>query len=504
MRYIDSFLNSITMYRLVLYGLMILAIIAIAFSFTGVLPFGGVQMTISLVLLLAVCVLSNTILAYVFNVPANVESSYITALILFLILTPPASLSNAVVIALVGLVSMASKYVLNLSGKHIFNPVAIAAVLLSLSGLGGAIWWIGSSVMLLPVVIIGLLMVRKIRWSWLFLSFVVIGTGSIFLNGLINGGTLGALLKGAFLSGPIIFFGSIMLTEPATTPPTRGKQIIYGVLVGALYGTQFHLGPFYNAPELTLILGNIYSYIVSPKDKLELRLKEKIQLAPLIFDYVFTANRKLAFTAGQYMEWTVDPAKADSRGNRRYFTIASSPMEKELRIGVKVPPEFSTFKKYLNSMHPGQRLIAGNLAGDFTLPRNAAGKTIVGIAGGIGVTPFRSIIKDLIDTNQKTNMVLFYAASDPAEFVYQDIFKQGENVGVKTVYILSGAKSLPLDWNGKTGYITEEMIRAEVPDYESGLYYLSGPNVMVDAYKKLLSSLKISQQNIHTDYFPGY
>jgi ferredoxin-NADP reductase/Na+-translocating ferredoxin:NAD+ oxidoreductase RnfD subunit len=506
MRYIDNFLNSVTMYRLVLYGLTLLAVLGIIFSFTGILPFSGFQLIISWALLLAVCVLSNKLFARLFHVTESAESSYITASILFLILGPPATLNSGIVIALVGLTAMASKYILNIQGKHIFNPTAIAVVILAASGLGAATWWVGSSVLLLPVAIVGLLMVRKVRWSWLFVSFITVGLISVTVNGLLRGVNFYELMISTFWSGPIIFFSSIMLTEPSTTPPTRRRQIIYGALVGALYGTPFHFGPFYNAPELTLVLGNIYSYFASPKGRLLLRLKEKIQLAPLVYDFIFVPNRQLAFNAGQYLEWTVTPHKPDLRGNRRYFSIASSPTEKEIRIGVKIPEKSSTFKKILNSMNPGETLMAGHLSGDFTLPRGAASRnqTIVGIAGGIGITPFRSMVKYLIDTSQKTDMVLFYAASDPAEFVYQDILKQSESIGIKTVYVLSGAKSTPTGWSGKTGYITEEMIKTEVPNYQNALYYLSGPNIMVDAYKKLLSSLKVSKINIHTDYFPGY
>ena len=504
MGYIDNFLNSITMYRLVLYGLIILAILGIIFSFAGMLSFNGVHLIISAALLLAICVGSNKIFGYILKVPDNIESSYITALILFLILPPATTLREGAILSVVGLVAMSSKYILNIRGKHIFNPAAIAAVLLAVSGFGSAMWWVSSPSMIIPVVIIGLLMVRKVRWSWLFISFIVAAFLYTAVNALLRGADFTQAVLGIFLYGPAIFFGSIMLTEPSTTPPTRRRQIIYGALVGALYGIPFHFGRFYNTPELTLTLGNIYSYFASPKGRLLLRLKEKIQMAPLIYDFVFTPNREFKFTAGQYLEWTTRPYHCDSRGNRRYFTVASSPTEKEIRIGVKIPEKPSSFKRFLNSMKPGDQLMAGHLSGDFTLPKDAANRTIVGIAGGIGITPFRSMVKYLIGTGQKTNLVLFYAASDPAEFVYKDILKEGESAGVKTVYVLSGAKNQPADWTGKTGYITEEMIKAEVPGYQKGIYYLSGPNVMVDAYKKLLSSLKINKRNIRTDYFPGY
>lgn len=504
MKYIDNFLNSITMYRLVLYGLTLLSVLGIIMSFAGVLPFNGLNMLGSLILILFVCAVSNKIFATLFRIPSNIESSFITAYILFLILPAPATVAGIAGIAFASLIAMSAKYVFTIQGKHIFNPAAFGAVILAISGLGAATWWVGSSVLLLPVVIIGLLMVRKVRWSWLFLSFIIVSAVSIFTTAFLQGLDLDEVLLASVFSGPLIFFGAVMLTEPATAPPTRSKQIIYGALVGALYAIPFHFGPFYNAPELSLLIGNMFSFIVSPKGRPLLQFKEKIQLAPLIYDFVFKSDKKVKFAAGQYMEWTIDEKHGDSRGNRRFFTIASSPTEEDLRIGVKIPEQSSSFKKALKELQQGDNILAGHLAGDFTIENSGSTKSIVGIAGGIGVTPFRSIIKELTDKNLKSDMVLFYACSDPSEFVYQDIFKQAENIGIKTVYVLSGAKEVPKNWTGKTGYITEDIIKAEVSGYQNREYYISGPNVMVDAYKKLLLSMNIARKNIHTDYFPGY
>ncbi len=503
MKYIDNFLNSLTMYRLVLYGLSMLYVFALGLAFAGLLPFSVWQLLLSAIVLIAGCIVSNSLLARIFRIPANVESSYITAFILILILPPPTSSTDVLLSLLVAVVAMASKYVVNIGGKHIFNPVALAAVLLSLSGLGATTWWVGSSVLLVPTAIIGLLMVRKVRWSWLFLTFTFTALLTIAYQSYINNSPVSETLMLAILSGPLLFFGSIMLTEPSTTPPTKGKQMVYGALVGVLYGTPFNIGPLYNAPELGLILGNIYSYIVSPKGRLLIYLKEKVQYAPLMYDFVFETKQKLKFTAGQYMEWTITPQNSDSRGNRRFFTVASAPTENDLRIGVKIPEQASTFKQYLQTMQPGDPMVVGHLSGDFTLPKNN-NQTIVAIAGGIGITPFRSMVKEAIDQQHKLDMVIFYACSDAGEFVYQDIFKQAEPLGLKTIYVLSGGKTIPENWKGLTGYLTADIVNQHVSNPKKSLFYLSGPNVMVDAYKKLLLSMGVARQQIHTDYFPGY
>lgn len=503
MKYIDNFLNSITMYRLVMWGLALVNLLAIFFGFIHVIDYSGWQMLISWAVLMAACWLSNTVFARIIGIPENIESSFITAFILFFILPPPATVADGGLLVAAAIAAMLSKYLINIKGKHIFNPAAFGAVVISLSGMGAVSWWVGTPSLLVPIAILGLLMVRKIRWSWLFFSFIIAGSISVFANYLIRGVDFYEIIKSTYFSGPIIFFGAIMLTEPVTTPPTRNLQIIYGIIVGILYGTPFHFGPISNNPQLSLVLGNLYSYMVSPKERLILKLKEKIKLAPLIYDFVFVPNHALKFIPGQYLEWTVTPTGADIRGNRRYFSLASAPDDNEIRIGVKIPKESSSFKRKLIGMEPGDQIMAGRLAGDFSLPSGHQDIPVVGIAGGIGITPFRSIIKNAINRNNRLNLVLFYAVADPAEFVYLDLLKEAEQVGVKVIFIVSG-KEAPPGWTGKVGYITPEIIKEEVPGWDKRHYYLSGPNAMVDNYKRLLSELSISKIQIHSDYFPGY
>src|ERR1700709_894999 len=151
-------------------------------------------------------------------------------------------------------------------------------------------------------------------------------------------------------------------------------------------------------------------------------------------DLNFVPQRKLAFAPGQYMEWTLGHSDTDNRGNRRYFTLASAPTENHIRVGVKFSPESSSFKQAMLAMDQHTEIVAGQLAGDFVLPRDPQQKCVF-IAGGIGITPFRSMIKYLLDTGQHRPIVLFYASKTVSEFVYQDIFDQAQReLGIKTMY----------------------------------------------------------------------
>ena len=138
-------------------------------------------------------------------------------------------------------------------------------------------------------------------------------------------------------------------------------------------------------------------------------------------------DRKINFKPGQYMEWTLAHGASDSRGVRRFFTIASSPTEKDLRIGVKFYPEPSSFKNYLLAMPVDEEIIATSRAGDFTLPKDDK-QEIVLIAGGIGITPFRSMIKYLLDKKEKRLLNFIRGGclsdSDTKEFTKDELAKK--------------------------------------------------------------------------------
>jgi ferredoxin-NADP reductase/Na+-translocating ferredoxin:NAD+ oxidoreductase RnfD subunit len=504
MQFIDNFLNRITMYRLVLYALIFIWAAAAVLCAFGVLPYNVFYLIYSTAFLLSVGLLTNELFAKVFKVPANSESVYISALILALIITPAKSFNDYIFLFWAAVLTMAGKYILAISKKHIFNPVAVAVVITALALNQSASWWVGTAWMLPFVLLAGLLIVKKIQRIDLVYYFLLTALVTTWVLGAFGGSSLVTLTRQTILGSPLLFFAFVMLTEPLTTPPTNRLQICYGVLVGFLIAPQIHVGNLYFSPELALVTGNIFSYLASPKRKLMLSLKQKVRLGPDIYDFVFRPDRKLAFTPGQYLEWTLGHKKSDSRGNRRYFTLASSPTESEIIMGVKFYNPPSSFKKALFDMASGQTLLAGQLAGDFTMPKDKTQK-LVFIAGGIGITPFRSMLKYLIDKNERRDIVLFYANRTADEIVYRDVFdRAGRQLGIKTVYTLTKQDQLPAGWNGEAGYITERMIQAYVPDFHQRTFYISGPRSMTAAFEQTLANMGLHKRQIKIDFFPGF
>lgn len=503
-KFIDDFLNGITMYRLVLYFLIFLLLAAMVFSFFKFLPFDPFALFFSAAFLTLTCWLANKAFAKIFKAPTNLESVYITALILTLIITPMRSYQDVIFLSLVVVSGMGSKYILAIQRQHLFNPAAFAVVFGAIILNYPASWWIGTFWMMPLVVFGGLLVVRKIRRSNMVLGFFATSLVIILGFNALNGSDIFPVVQEVFFESPILFFAFVMLTEPQTTPPGRIFQIIYGSLVGLLFASPLLSLFSFLTPEIALMVGNIFSYRVSPKGKLLLKLKQRLQIAPDIYDFAFEMDKKFTFLPGQYLEWTLSHPDPDSRGVRRYFTIASSPTEGNLRIGIKFYPNSSSFKKALVSMEKGSEIVAGQLAGEFTLPKDPERK-LVFIAGGVGITPMRSMIKYLLDTNQKRDISILYSNKAARDIVYKEIFDKAlKKLGIKTVYTLTDTSNIPSGWKGRAGYIDANFIAQEIPDYQDRIFYISGPHSMIDAFVGVLKGMGIPGNQIKVDFFPGY
>jgi ferredoxin-NADP reductase len=389
---------------------------------------------------------------------------------------------------------MSSKYLLSWHKKHIFNPAAIAVILSSYLFNYSASWWVGDVTMAVFVAIGSFLIIRKTRREDMTFYFLLTTLGLGIILGMFVGNDPLLTVKKTLLYSPVLFFAGVMLTEPLTTPPTKLKQIIYGVIAGILMVPQVHIGALYFTPELALVLANIYAFSVSSKGRKLLKLKRIDMLTQSIYDFVFAADSKFNYLPGQYIEYTLKVAKADSRGNRRYFTLASSPTEDEVLLGVKFYDKPSSFKETLLNLRPTDTITAFQVAGDFVLPQNKS-KKLVFIAGGIGITPFRSMTKYLLDKNEPRDIILLYANKTNADIVYKSIFDEAEKtLGLKAHYIETDT----------VGRLSKELITTFVADAQERTFYISGPQAMVTTVKSILNDMNIPDHRIVSDFFPGF
>lgn len=469
------------MYRLMLYYLILLWLVALVFCLLGIISINPISLTLSTSFIVLICWIINKTLSLIFKAPTNFESVYISALILALIISPANSTNELPLLFCAAVLAMAGKYIVAINHQHIFNPVAFGIALSALILNQQASWWVAVLPISPFILVGGLLVVRKIQRADLVFSFFLITLIISFLK------------IQTLLDVQLMFFALVMLTEPQTTPPTKNLRILYGALVGILANPQIHFGTYYFTPELALMTGNLFSYLISPRPKLLLKLDKKLNLAPNTFDFIFQSDKKLIFSPGQYLEWTLSHPNPDSRGNRRYFTIAASPTEEQVRIGVKFYDQGSSFKKALSGLEKGNTIVASQLSGEFTLPKDP-NIPLVFMAGGIGITPFRSMIKYLMDKEDSRDMVLIYAVKTEEDIAYKQILEQAQKkIGIQVVY-----------QTDKQGRVDERLIKQTVPDLKNSLFYLSGPHGMVTSFEQLLKNMGIPKNQIKVDFFPGY
>ena len=144
------------------------------------------------------------------------------------------------------------------------------------------------------------MIIKKIKRRDLTLSFFIMALITILVFIVLKGGNIFNTLNKTLFYSPILFFTFIMITEPLTTPPSNFLRILYGTFVGFLFAPAVHIGSFYFTPELALLFGNIFSYLVSPKERLTLKLKQIRQITPNTAEFIFIPDFQLHFKPGQY------------------------------------------------------------------------------------------------------------------------------------------------------------------------------------------------------------
>ncbi len=504
MKLINAFLGRITMYRLMVWFLSILLASAVGLSAVNLLNFTPSIIIAETAFLIVACYIFNKLIAGLFHVEPNTESFLITALILSLIVGPAGPIIHYIPLLVASFAAMASKYVFKWQQRHFFNPAAFGVIVMAVTTGFGSSWWVGNSILLPLVVIGGLLMAWKIRRlsmvAMFLASYLVLFTLFNLIHLPSNTGL--QLLKTLLVNSPIVFFAFVMLVEPATSPLSQKHRFTYAIIV-ALLATllQKYASDITYSLELSLIIGNILTRMVEPNPRYSMKLKEKRQLSPDIICFVFEATPKPVFTAGQFLEWTLPHPNSDDRSIRRWFTISSSPTEDEVLLTTRFAEKGSTFKTTLHSLKIGDTITASGVEGDFVLPDDKS-RPLVFIAGGIGVTPFRSMVKYLLDSGEKRLITLFYAVNSEADLVYMDIFEQAvQTMDMKIIPIVSEPSA---SWKGHRGRLDKKIIKDEVPELGSPLFYVSGPEPMVEAVEKILRSIGVERNQIQQDFFPGY
>lgn len=212
----------------------------------------------------------------------------------------------------------------------------------------------------------------------------------------------------------------------------------------------------------------------------------------------FRPDKPVRYIAGQFTELRLPHEKADTRGDKRWFTLSSSPTDELLGITTKISPEkSSTFKQQLLALQPGASVALTEPMGDFVLPKRVD-TPLIFVAGGIGITPMHSIIKWLVDTKERRNIYLLYAVKKAQELAFTTLF---ESAPITYVPMLSEPEA---NWAGKIGRVTSDLILDLPHMTKNALVYISGPEPMVEQLNQELVASGLSPHRVIGDYFPGY
>lgn len=234
--------------------------------------------------------------------------------------------------------------------------------------------------------------------------------------------------------------------------------------------------------------------------------------------FVFEKPKGFNYLAGQYVYLTLPRLDyPDARGDTRHFTLSSSPTEDYLSITVRMR-DSSGFKHTLDESPIGSEISMRGPNGDFVLENHASTEHAptaqvefqIFIAGGIGVTPFRSIIHYAADKNLTTPIMLICSNSIPEEIPFKAELDEISRTHdwLKVIYTVSKPEESRIKWKGLIGRINEEFFRTHVPTshfpLSASVFWVCGPPGMVSAMEETLAKLNIPEEQVRVEKFTGY
>lgn len=240
------------------------------------------------------------------------------------------------------------------------------------------------------------------------------------------------------------------------------------------------------------------------KQRHPVRLVDRVEVAENTMALFLSKPSGFSFASGQYIELAIPyPIETDGRGNKRDFSLCSAPFENELAVAMRLRE--SAFKRAVARIPLGEKVLIEGPFGSFRLHSDTE-KPVVFIAGGIGVVPFMSTLRQEAHDGFSHAVTLFYSNRRPEDAAFFEEL-QGLSQAHRTftfIPTMTDLKNSPQVWAGEMGYINKDMVAKYIPDLSTSLYYIAGSPAMVAAMEKLLMGMGISPDNIHTEEFAGY
>jgi ferredoxin-NADP reductase len=210
------------------------------------------------------------------------------------------------------------------------------------------------------------------------------------------------------------------------------------------------------------------------------------------------------FKPGQFANFTLDATIAtDADGNTRALSIASAPHEKDLLVAMRMRD--TGFKRVVSALPIGAPFFLEGPFGDLTLHGDTA-RPAVFLAGGIGITPFRSMIRHATEVGSAHKIFLFYSIRRIEEGAFLNELQELQELNPRFKFIptITHPDRVPQYWRGELGHIVEPMLNKWLPDSQAPVFYLAGPTGMVDGMRQILCDALVSEDDIRAEEFAGY
>ncbi len=233
-------------------------------------------------------------------------------------------------------------------------------------------------------------------------------------------------------------------------------------------------------------------------------LRSRIEVAERTLAFHFEKPPGWTFKAGQYVDLTlIDPPETDSQGNRRAFSIASAPEEETLMIATRMRD--TAFKRVLGAMPIGAAVMIEGPFGNLTLHDDTSRPAVL-LAGGIGITPFRSILVRAATEKLTHRIVLLYSNRRPedAPFLTELDELQRKNPNYTLIATMTGMSKSRLAWRGERGLIDREKLTRCLKGVASPICYVAGPPAMVNGLLDALEECGVSGDDVRSEDFSGY
>lgn len=234
------------------------------------------------------------------------------------------------------------------------------------------------------------------------------------------------------------------------------------------------------------------------------KLENRKEVAERTMAFQFDKAAGWTFKAGQFIDITLpNPPETDAEGNTRGFSIASAPEEDFLMVTTRLRD--TAFKRSLKTLPLGAQVKIEGPFGNLTLHNNTARPCVL-LAGGIGITPFRSILVRAAVEKLSHRIFLFYSNHRPEDAVFLDELEalQERNPNFHMIATMTDMDRSHRPWQGERGLINEAMISKHLSGVKNAIYYLAGPPGMVKGLHSALNSAGVDDDDVRTEEFTGY